>query len=119
MQRRKSPPQGWSRPRLKREQSADAYSISKSKMTRRRAADSINNTARRADKIRFDLEMELDPELMKDFGNYLPTTFQFDEGQEIIIVGAGRVLLHIDTHDGSGRRGRRDRWGVGFHDAVK
>ncbi len=39
-------------------QEAHSYSISKSKMTRRRAADSINNTAGEADNVSFDLEME-------------------------------------------------------------
>jgi hypothetical protein len=38
-----------------------SYSISKSKMTRRRAADSRNNTAGEADKVSLDLEMELTP----------------------------------------------------------
>ncbi|MNG40067.1 hypothetical protein D3C84_1284970 [compost metagenome] len=35
---------------------------------------------------------------MINLGDHLPCAVNFDQGQIVIVVGADRILLHIDTH---------------------
>ena len=62
-----------------------AYSISKSKRTRRRAADSAHARQGEADKVIFDLEMELDNYSMREVSVMWDIIFAL--GQVLCIFG--------------------------------